>query len=182
MGTRKTFKNSTNVQWARVADDGDQLNPPSQIPTRAINHNGHEPCVDEYGRLWVRVATLPSNATTLYTSGFYQTTVLGTSGDIKTTPGTLLQVWGVNTDPNNLAFFQLFDETGPPPANGTVPLVSIPVLPNNGVFALSLNQPDAGVPSFPVPFNTNGIEWAVSSTIAILTLAATPFWVNAIYI
>lgn len=181
MSTRKKFKDATNIQWGRVSLLGDESDPSDVIEARCqFAHEAHEPLVDEYGRQWVRVAS--SGSSFGVQTGFYQTAALGVWGDIKTTPGVLLQVWGTNTDPTVLAFFQLFDATGGPPAPATVPLISIPVQPNNGQFSLSLNQPDYGNPAIPVPFDTNGIEWAVSTAIATYVAAATPFWVNAIYI
>jgi hypothetical protein len=177
--TRK-IQGLLNSFWGRTADDGEDLAPASQTPEIGDNYH-HEPLTDRYGRLWVRVATnvipTPTNAT-----GFYQTAVLATSGDIKATPGCLIQVWGFNTDSTNLAYFQLFDETVPPPAPATVPLISIPVQPNNGTFSLSLNQWDFDDIGNTVPFDTNGIEWAVSTTAATFTASAAPFWVNAIYV
>ena len=181
MSTRKRFYDGTNWMWARVSFQGEDADPADVIMARSgLANEGHEPLVDEYGRQYVRVSSSLGNVPV--TTGFYQTTVLATSGDIKTTPGVLLQVWGFNPNATTKVYFMLFDETGPPPANGTTPLITLPVQPNDGLFSLTLHQPDYGNPVLPVPFDTNGIEWAVSTTIPTLTLAAVPIWVNAVYI
>lgn len=182
MSTRKKFKDATNFQWGRVSFEGDLAIPTDVIESRCqLPNEAHEPLVDEFGRPYVRIAS--NGGSFNVTTGFYQTTVLATSGDIKTTPGTLLQVWGFNPSATTKVYLMLFDETGPPPANGTTPLITLPVQPNDGLFSLTLNQPDYGAPAVPVPFDTNGIEWAVSTTIPTLTLAVgVPIWVNAVYI
>jgi hypothetical protein len=178
---RLTDKSPFNEEWGRISDDGMDAVPADVDPSGAFPNQGHEPLIDRWGRLYTKVQELPANAPQVYTTSFYQTIAYATSGDIKATPGTLIQVWGFNSDSTNMAWFQLFDEIGPPPANGTVPLISIPVAANNGQFSLALNQSDFGQAGV-VPFDTNGIEWAVSSTGPTLTLHTTPFWVQAIYI
>ena len=173
-------KNDFNISWGRISDDGDQAVPTDVDPSGALANQGHEPLVDGWGRPWVRVAS--SGSSFAVQTGWYRTAALANMGTIKTTPGTLLQAFGFNTDPNNMGFFQLHDDAAAPPPIGAVAEISIPVQPNYGTFSVSINQPDYGVPGFPVPFETNGIVWVVSSNPVNYQVSALLFQVTAVYI
>lgn len=103
-------------------------------------------------------------------SSFNTTGAGATSGVIRATPGTLLDVNGVSVV-GALRFFQLFNLVAVP-ANGTVPLfvVRVPAVTN---FSVSFAD------SMGMSFGT-GITWACSTTAGTLTLTATAdFIVNA---
>jgi len=76
MTTDRLAKDTTNIQWGRISEDGADPVPADVDPAGAEPNQGHEPLVDNWGRPWVRVASSGPNFSVQ--TGFYQTTILGT--------------------------------------------------------------------------------------------------------
>lgn len=121
---------------------------------------------DPYGRL--RIA-----AESLQPTGYRRTgNALEYRAVAKASPGSLLEIYGFNSDDTNAFAFQIFNNTAFPSAD-EVPLVSIYLKPGDN-FSFT--------PAFPLAFST-GITWALSSNPAKYASVTSPkIWAAVAYL
>lgn len=129
--------------------------------------------LDSDGRIIVTNVPVPNPNVTKFDSGADVASAI-----IKASPGTLLDIFGVNglaaaTPPTNVRYLHFFDAVAVP-ANGTAPEWVAP--PIQGQQPIAFTFPDGGL-----PFIT-GIVMAVSTTRTTLTLAGADMWLSARFI
>lgn len=90
----------------------------------------------------------------------------------KASPGSLLEIYGFNSDDTNAFAFQIFDKASFPVVD-EVPLISIYLKPGDN-FSFT--------PSYPLVFST-GITWALSSNPAKYASVTSPkIWAAVAYL
>lgn len=138
----------------------------SSLPTAAANGDVVEMLVDPYGRQRVAVESVQP-------AGYARTGAsLQHRNIVKASPGSLLEIYGFNSDDTNAYALQIFDKATSP-VNDDVPLVSIYLKPGDN-FSFT--------PASPLIFAT-GIAWALSITPTKYTSGATAkAWVAAAYL
>lgn len=145
----------------RVAIDGGDLAPASQVPATA-NNNAKDKLADDYGRLWIRVAAgsaaLPTTPDALTWS---DSTASGTNGLVRSKvlvgAHTLAQLHVINSVAAQ-RYVHLFDAAALP-VDTTVPLMTFP-LPGSGSLSMDLRNRSFAL----------GLVVAISSTITPLTI------------